>query len=58
MLSVDGRERRRDLLCVGVDDRRNDLVFCLEVVIDVAGRDIREFGDVGERCPLATLLVQ
>ena len=49
---------RRDLLCMSVDDCRDDFVFGLEVVIDVADRDVRDLGDVRERCPFDALLVQ
>ena len=58
MLSVDGREGRLDLLCVGLDDRRDDVVFGLEVVVDVAGGNVRGAGDLGERGPFDALLVQ
>jgi len=57
-MSVDGCERRLDLLCVGLDDRRDDFVLGLEVVVDVAGRDTCGSGDVGERGPFNALFVQ
>ena len=57
-MSVDEREGRLDLLSVGLDDRRDDIVFGLEVVVDVAGGDIGGIGDVGERGPFDALLVQ
>ena len=57
-MSVDEREGRLDLLCVGLDDRRDDVVLGLEVVVDVAGGDVRGTGDVGERGPFDALLVQ
>ena len=58
VMSVDGCERRPDLLYVRLDDRRDDFVFGLEVVVDVAGRDVRRLSDIGERGLFNALLVQ
>ena len=55
---VDEREGRLGLLDVGLDDRRDDVVFGLEVVVDVARRHVRGLRDVRQRCPFNALLVQ
>ena len=58
MTSVDQREGRPDLLYVRFDDSGDDVVFGLEVVLDVAGGYIRGLCDVRERGPFDALLVQ
>jgi len=54
---VDEREGRPDLLRVSLDDGLDDFVLGLEVVVDVARRDVGGLGDVGERRPFDALLV-
>ena len=58
MPRVDCPEGRLDLLCVGVDGRRYDVVLGLEVVINVPSGNVRGLCDVRERGPLDALLVQ
>jgi hypothetical protein len=55
---VDRGERRLGLLDVGLDDRGDDVVFGLEVVVDVAHGHVRGLGDVSQRCLFNALLVQ
>ena len=43
---------------MGVDRRRDELILGLEVVVDVADRDVGSVGDVRECRPLDALLVQ
>ena len=42
---------------VAVDDRADELVLRLEVVVDVSNRDVGPLGDLGDRRPLDALLV-
>jgi len=58
VMSVDEREGRLDLLCVGLDDRRDDVVLGLEVVVDVPGGDVRGLCNVRKRGPLRATAVQ
>ena len=46
-----------DVLRVAVDRRLDELVLGLEVVVDVADRDVGRLGDVGDRCLLDALLM-
>ena len=57
-VTIERCERPLDVLCVGVDRRSDELVLGLEVVVDVADRDVGCSGDVRERRPLDALLVQ
>jgi len=58
MTFVDRRDRCLCLFDVSLDDRSDDLVFGLEVVVDVARGDIRSRCDFNERGALDTLSMQ
>jgi hypothetical protein len=55
---IEGAQPRADVLGVGVDCRGDELVFGLEVVVDVPDGDLGSLCDVGERRLLDALLVQ
>lgn len=59
-MGIDECEGCPDLLRMGLDDCRDDLVFGSEVVVvvDIPGGDVRRLGDVGERAPFDALLAQ
>ena len=55
---VQRRERRPEAVAVRVDRGLDQLVLGLEVVVDVPHRHAGRLGDVGEGCPLDSLLMQ
>ena len=58
MTRAEGRKRRADLLDVRFDHSSDHVVFGLEVVVDVASRNVGELRYIGQGRPFDALLVQ
>ena len=57
-MAFEGREHVRDVPGMGVDRGRHEVVLGLEVVVDVADRDIGRLRDIRDRRLLHALLVE
>jgi hypothetical protein len=55
---VEGVEQLSQPFGPGVDDRSDELVACLEVVVDVPGRHAGRLGDLGEGGAVDAVSVQ
>ena len=56
-VALECAKQRLDVLDVAANRRLDELILCLEVVVDVADRDVGFPGDVGDRRLLDSLLV-